>query len=324
LLTNFASTETEARRARNVDSVPEEEFFRRRLRHPRRVLQAVDHVVVAVRDLAAAGASWSRLFARSPSWTGEHPGNGTANLLFRLDNTYVELLAAAGPGALGEMIKRRLDSEGEGLFALAFATRDAEAFRAVAAERGLEPGPVTKGLGRDVQSGAFREWCTVPLAPARTRGLHLFAIEHRSPPDLLPAMPTLRPAEAAPHALDHVVVRTTSPDASRALFGDALGMRLALDRRFDAFGFRGLFFRLGGATLEVAGPLDDAADTGADTLSGLAWQVRDVSAAQARLAAAGFDVSAVRTGRKPGTAVCTVRDGTSGVPTLLVGPAGAA
>jgi acetylornithine deacetylase/succinyl-diaminopimelate desuccinylase-like protein len=39
---------------------------------------------------------------------------------------------------------------------------------------------------------------------------------------------------------------------------------------------------------------------------------------QARLAAAGFDVSEVRQGRKPGTKVFTVRDAPGGVPTLML------
>jgi catechol 2,3-dioxygenase-like lactoylglutathione lyase family enzyme len=288
------------------------------------VLTGIDHVVVAVRDLAASGASFSRFFARSPSWSGEHPGHGTANQLFRLENTYLELLSPAGRGPLGAAVKQRLDERGEGIFALAFGTGDVEAFRAHAAARGLAPGPVTKGLGRDVQSGAFREWLTVGLPPETARGLFLFAIEHRSPADLLPLVTPLGAAAAAPHALDHVVLRTSSADACRRFYGDALGIRLALDRRFEAFGFRGLFFRLGGATLEVAAPLAEEPDSGTDSLSGLAWKVGDVAAAAARLAAAGFDTSPARPGRKAGTAVCTVRDGTAGVPTLLVGPAGGA
>ena len=291
------------------------------VRHDRPVLTAIDHVVLVVRDLPAAGASFSRLFARTPSWVGEHPANGTANQLFRLENTYLELLAPAGSGALGDTIKRRLDSTGEGVFALAFATPDAEAFRAHAEGQGLAPGPVAKGLGRDVQSGAFREWLTVPLPLERTRGVPLFAIEHRSPSDLLPTIPPLGKPDAAPHALDHVVLRTPAPDACRHLYEDGLGIRLALDRSFEAFGFRGLFFRLGRATLEVSGPLAPGPDAGADSLWGLAWQVRDVAGAAERLAASGFDVSPARTGRKAGTVVCTVRSGTCGVPTLLVGPA---
>ena len=52
----------------------------------------------------------------------------------------------------------------------------------------------------------------------------------------------------------------------------------------------------------------------------MCWRVADIDATHARLVAAGIDVSEVRTGRKPGTRVMTVRNGTCGVPTLLVQP----
>ena len=291
------------------------------------MLETLDHVVIATGDLAAATARTARLLARGPSWSGDHPAWGTANSLFRLENTYLELLAPVGPGPVAAALEARLASAGEGLYALAFGTRDAERCRETLAARGLEPGPVLHGVGRDVDSGAWREWRNVMLPPARTRGIPLFAIEHRSPPELLPLVPPLGPPAAAPNARDHVVVRTTDGDAARALYGDALGLRLALDRRFEAFGFRGLFFRVGGVTVEVAGPLAPAPDaSAADALSGLAYAVRDVEAARARLAELEFDVSPVRAGRKPGTRVCTVRDAPCRVPTLLVGPdpAGAA
>jgi hypothetical protein len=50
----------------------------------------------------------------------------------------------------------------------------------------------------------------------------------------------------------------------------------------------------------------------------LSWRVADIDATRARLLSAGVDVSDVRTGRKPGTRVVTVRSGTCGIPTLLV------
>jgi hypothetical protein len=53
-------------------------------------------------------------------------------------------------------------------------------------------------------------------------------------------------------------------------------------------------------------------------LWGLSWRVADIDATRARLAAAGLDVSEVRIGRKPGTRVVSVRDGTCGIHTLLV------
>ena len=55
-----------------------------------------------------------------------------------------------------------------------------------------------------------------------------------------------------------------------------------------------------------------------DKLWGLSWRVGDIDAARARLLAAGVDVSEVRTGRKPGTRVMSVRSGTCGVQTLLL------
>ena len=114
-------------------------------------------------------------------------------------------------------------------------------------------------------------------------------------------------------------------EAARRLYGDALGLRLALDRRFESRGLRILFFRVGGTTLEVAGPLEPPAGAAAgDRFGGLAYRVADVAAARARLASGGVDVSPTRPGFKPGTLVCSVRAGTCSVPTLLIGPAGPA
>jgi catechol 2,3-dioxygenase-like lactoylglutathione lyase family enzyme len=285
------------------------------------VLARLDHVILAVMDLDAATRSTARLLGRSPSWRGEHPSAGTANALFRLENTYLELLSAAGPGPVGDAVRGWLAARGEGPLGLAFGTDDAAACRAELAARGLEPGPVEKGIGRDVESGAFREWLRVPLPLERTRGVLLFAIEHRSPAELLPRMPAIGDESAAVFALDHAVVRTSDAAAARALYGDGLGLRLALDREFPQWGARLLFFRVGGLTVEIAADLGAAADPDAgDRLWGLSWRVRDADAARARLVAAGFDVSEVRAGRRPGTRVLTVRDGTHGTPTLLLEP----
>jgi catechol 2,3-dioxygenase-like lactoylglutathione lyase family enzyme len=151
----------------------------------------------------------------------------------------------------------------------------------------------------------------------------VFAIEHLSPADALPMRTPNAPAEAAIQALDHVVLASEDLEAARRLYGDALGMRLALDRRFESRGLRILFFRVGGTTLEVAGPLEPPAVASAgDRFGGLAYRVADVIAARARLAGDGFDVTPTRPGFKPGTRVCSVRAGTSSVPTLLIGPAG--
>ena len=68
-------------------------------------------------------------------------------------------------------------------------------------------------------------------------------------------------------------------------------------------------------TLEVG---QDPSRADGDGLYGAAYRARDLVAAHARLQRAGFDVSEVRDGRKPGTQVMTVRDAPCGVPTLLL------
>ena len=291
--------------------------------HPRLMFHALDHVILAVRDLDAASRAYAILLGLRASWRGEHPGEGTANTLFRVDNTYLELLAPVGPGATGDAVRANLEVRGEGLVGLAFATSDAEACHARLADRGLDPEPVENGIGRDVDSGVFREWRRVPIPLAKTRGVLMFGIEHRSPADMLPRAAPVGSESAVVSGLDHVVVRTTDADATAALYGDALGLRLALDRSVQDWGVRLLFFRVGGLTVEVAAGLNDdpQAEPG-DRLWGLSWRVSDAELARERLREAGIDVSEVRKGRKPGTRVLTVRDGSCGVPTLLIEPVG--
>ena len=79
-----------------------------------------------------------------------------------------------------------------------------------------------------------------------------------------------------------------------------------------------MFFRCGTAVFEVGASLRTPATDEPDRFGGLAWRVSDPQSAQARMASAGFDVSEVRTGRKPGTKVFTVRDAPGGVPTLMI------
>jgi len=138
---------------------------------------------------------------------------------------------------------------------------------------------------------------------------------------VLAVQPPAVAPEAAIGAFDHVVVLSDDAEASRDFYRDGLGLRLALDRDFEARGIRICFFRVGGMTVEVAGPRTPRAGGGNDRFGGICYQVGDVDAAQSRLAAAGFDVSETRTGHKPGTRVCTVRGEPCGVPTLLIQPA---
>jgi catechol 2,3-dioxygenase-like lactoylglutathione lyase family enzyme len=287
------------------------------------VLDTLDHVLLLVRDLRGAEARTAALLRRRASWRGAHPGAGTENVLFRLENTYLELLSpSGGPGPIGEGLAARLEAEGEGLLGMAFGTTDVAGWATDLRERGIAVGEPAAGMGRDEESGAMRRWRNAFLPVSASRGPLVFAIEHDSPPDALALRPPDPPEEAAVVGLDHIVVASRDLEASRALYAQLLGLRLALDRRFDERGLHMLFFRVGGVTVEVVGTLGAPAESDApDHLSGLAWRVPDADAAREARIADGFDVTPVRDGHKPGTRVCTVRDGTCGVPTLLIEPA---
>jgi catechol 2,3-dioxygenase-like lactoylglutathione lyase family enzyme len=285
------------------------------------LVRAVDHLIVGVRDLAAATGTYATLLGRSPSWRGRHPGWGTANSSFRLENTYLELLAPEGGGPFGEQLRARLDGHGEGPLGFALATDDAAALAKALRARGVAASDPVAGTGSDAASGAERRWRNVMLPAQAARGVLVFGIEHLSPPEALPEAKPAATSRSVVTGVDHVVVRSDAPEAAIRFYGEQLGIRLALDRSFEAWGARLLFFRLGGVTIEVAAPLPPPSDpSGEDRFWGISWRVPDVGAARERLAAAGFDVSEVRAGRRPDTRVCTVRAPTHGVATLLLEP----
>ena len=281
---------------------------------------AVDHLIIAVRDLAEAEKTWTAIFGRGPSWRGTHPGVGTGNVLYRLANTYVELYAPVAEGTNAEALEKRLDEVGEGLYGVVFGVADAAAATEAFNARGLKSGPPVDGSGRDGITGAERKWRTIAMPSSETHGLFLLGIQHLSPAGALPVAPLsdgVSDAEAVA-SCDHVVVLTPDAEAMKSLFGDKFGIRLALDHTKPEWGVRQLFFRAGGLTLEIVEPLDKEKAPKAERFWGVAWRVPDIAAAVARLAKAGLDVSEVRKGRKPGTEVATIRKPTNGVPTLLI------
>ena len=292
------------------------------------MLHSFDHAVIAVRDLAAATERAASLLGRPPSWLGSHPGAGTANALFRLENCYLELLAREGDGPVGRQVAAAVEERGEGLLAFAFGTDDVAAFALDLRRRGIAVPDPSEGEGHraDPPDGGsdepgVRRWSSVLLPVSATRGLPLLVIEHRSPASALPLRACDGPADAAIRALDHAVVVSGDLAASRAVYRDALELRLALDRNFEERGLRILFFRVGGVTVEVVASPRAADDpAGGDRFGGLAYRVANVDRARARLVAAGFEVSPTRSGHKAGTRVCSVRSGTCGVPTLLLQP----
>ncbi len=288
------------------------------------MIEALDHIIIAVKDVVAAEKAYEALLGRTASWEGGHPDYGTRNVLFRLDNTYLELLAPDGDSDFANLLRKKIDEGGEGPMGLAFGTKNADQTVEVLEAAGLHPQTPTPGTGVDRRSGATRQWRNVMLPGHRVGGLFMFAIEHESPPDTLPLVAPHDTGGGAVHAVDHVVIQTQDPEAAKSLYGEeGLGLRLALDQTVEKWGGRMLFFRVGGLTVEVVGKptSGEVHDKPTHSFWGIAYKVDDIDAAHERLEASGVEVSEVRVGRKEGTKVATVKSDTHGVPTLLIGPA---
>lgn len=258
------------------------------------MITGLDHVVVAVRDIDTAAGAYQRLLGHAPRWI---EGGGARRAWFDLPNMSLEVIAPEGDGPSGERLRGWLADHDEGVWALGFATPDLEAATRLVERRGL---PISERV-----AGANL------IDPAATAGLQIILTDKPRP------TPTSTdPAAVA--ALDHVVVTTPNPDRTLALYGAKLGLDLRLDRSNPAWGARQMFFACGGAVVEIGASLKAPVSDGPDRFGGLAWRVTDASAARARVAAAGFDVSEVRQGRKPGTEVFTLRSGVPAAPALLI------
>jgi catechol 2,3-dioxygenase-like lactoylglutathione lyase family enzyme len=276
------------------------------------VITGLDHVVVLTGDIAGGTAAYQTLFAQAPSWT--YSGDGADRALFTLDNMTLELVAPGGEGPAGDRIRAALAEQGEGLASLCFRTDDIAKMHRRLDRLTLKPEPVSEAESRDATSGATMSWRRTRAASDATHGLRLFFLERSK------ERPRSVPTAAGPiTAMDHVVVSTPDPERAAALYGARLGLDMALDRSHPEWG-RLMFFRCGDLIVEVSHRPGKPADGTQDRLRGICWRVADIDVTHARLAASGVDVSDVRTGRKPGTRVMTVRNSTCGVPTLLVQP----
>lgn len=273
---------------------------------------SLDHLVIAVRDLDLASQNYQRLLGRKPSWAGHHPTYGTANVLFRIDNCYIELLAPAEQSqdsAWNRELIGRLDTVGEGLYAMALGTEDIQTSVQEIRQGGIHIEDAAAGDGVDEQTGARREWANARMPVKETRGIPAFVIEHRSSPDALPVATSTSPAGTAVHAVDHVVVASSHMSACLGLWHETFGLdlRLTLDRNGRSLHF----LLMGQAILELVGETEPAQPGEDDTFGGIAYRVKDVGATVERLRAAGVNISDARDGNAPDTVVADLKPGFS-------------
>jgi glyoxalase-like protein len=199
---------------------------------------SLDHVIVAVRDLARARSDWEDRGLVATDG-GTHPQVGTRNALVRFpDRSFLELMAIddreklrSYAPALLEQLERSFD----GPFSWALRTDDIETARATLANSGFDVLPIWPGEGKR-DSGSIARW----------RSLHI----------LEPGFPFLVQYDTEP----------TSEPSPRSLPVTGLGAALlsgpaeALTRLGEAFGARvtdvRIAFDRGGAVLVGSGSGD--------------------------------------------------------------------
>jgi len=274
------------------------------------VITGLDHLVVLLGDLEAGANAYQLLLGRAPSWRSQTDGAET--VLFTLDNMTLELMAPAGASPNADRIRGVIKDGGEGLASICFRVGDIAKMHRRLDRLALQPDLIAEVESRDSDSGGILHWKRTRAATDMTRGVRMFFLE------LAQERPHSAAVAAAPIlALDHVVVSTEDPERAAALYGARLGLDMALDRSHQDWG-QLMFFRCGDLIVEVVKRPVAGADQAHDKLWGLSWRVADIEATRARLSAAGLDISEARIGRKPGTRVMSVRDGTCGIHTLLL------
>ena len=266
------------------------------------MLTTLDHILVTAQDCRDATDRFCALLAREP--TARHAKPGSGRVRFQLGNTALDL-AAADLGGSAEAAP----------LAIGFATPDLAKTRHKIDRVGIpttdSPPIRLTGESGDVESPI------ATLSSAFTYGPTLLLVEQNS----AAAQSAFHcDPRAAISGLDHVVITTSHPERAAALYGARLGLEMKLDRTNPAWDARLMFFKCGDSIVEIAHSLKNANPAAPDRVWGISWRANDVAAANARMAAEGFSVSEVRTGRKPGTLVFSVRDAPAGVPTLVIGP----
>ena len=283
------------------------------------MIEAIDHIVIAVADLDAATEDYAALLGRTPSWRGRHPEYGTRNTLFRLDNAYVELLAAESPApaALASMVAEAVGKRQEQVFALALRVAALDAAVRTLRGRGVRVSDPVCGEGTN-ERGRRRTWRNAWLDPNACLGLRLFVIEHTSPADALP--PAGRSANEASvcRGVDHVVIVSGDLAASLRFWEEVFGVAPRWQLEFAQRHTRNAGLMVADIMVECLMRTDREARSNADRLWGLAYRVRDCAHAVARLREAGIPVDDPRPGLAPETQVTTVR--WSRTPTLLLSP----
>ncbi len=277
------------------------------------MITGIDHIVLLCSSVEEGRQAYGALLGRSEDWRSSDP-EGAASVMFQMEHVALELLSPQGNGPLADRLRQLLADQGPGLQTLVLASDDLEGDHKRFRRLGLAPTDIVEGSSFDATRGLGRHWRRFRLDDVQTGGLRTFVLQ-RATDDPLRA-PAFGQNQITD--LDHLVIATRNPERALGLFGAKLAFELTLDRTDQERQSRLLVFSAGESGIEVTSSRSDNTEPKPDRLWGITWRSVDIDAANSRLRDKGLNVSEVRKGIRPGTRVFTVRDGTLGVPSLVV------
>ena len=276
------------------------------------MINTLDHLIIAVKDLNEAEQNYKKLFGLNPVWRGEHKDLGTANVIFNFKNTYLELLSANGEGFGAMLVNSAIEESGDGLIGVVFGVENIKEASKSLIEKGFAITEISDGEGRNNSSNELRKWKNFFLPQELSRGIFSFIIEHTEGSLKKPGE---YPSDSI-NKLDHLVINTNDADGFMHVYQDIFKIRLALDKVIEHWDSRMLFFRLNRTTIEVVEKRDEKEPK--DSLWGLAWEVENIKEAHKRLIDNGVEITPIKKGLKENTLVSTIKSHTHNVPTLLI------
>ncbi|HKZ04622.1 MAG TPA: VOC family protein [Methylomirabilota bacterium] len=259
------------------------------------MLKRIDHVMICVRDLAAATEAYRRI-GFDVHYGGPHAHGATENAIAFLEEDYIELMSprreapapAAGSSAarLAEFLAR-----GDGFRYVALQSDDLAADVAAIRARGVDVVEGGEG-GRRTPAGRELRWRSASLGPGNP--LPFFFIQHLTPlAERRRQVP--RPGEHPNGALraDRVYIAVTDVATAAATYARVLGMPVPRVQRGNVIKADMAVFDLGPTGLTVAQPAEPGPAAEALARRGpgpfqVLYRTRSMDAAAAWMASQGL------------------------------------
>lgn len=257
----------------------------------------LDHVLIAVRDLARAAGTFADGLGFTLTPEGVHPGRGTHNRLIVFGPDYLELIAIRDPAeavfrpSMVSFLKSR-----EGLYMFALGTRDVDATVARLRARGAPVQDPAAGARQGSGRSPGYTWKFAGVAREATPGSETFLIQHDNTiEERYPEPPNATHHPNGATGVHHLSLVVLDAEAAASRWQEAFGLEASPLEELPEQGFQRVRVKLEGCYLDFVTPMRTGAmtrflDRHGEGLYLLCLRVKDLAATSAALAQRGIPV----------------------------------